>query len=108
MCPLRDAECAPGDLPIAQIQPGRVPSLRYVVRAPEQPRGGQTPLICAHPLPPDTGIALEKDMAIELRGDAASGVNEDGSTWCAQAQPQRMLTLLAHSHTLIPQVAQER
>lgn len=29
----------------------------------------------------DTGITPEKDMAIELRDDAANGVNEDGSTW---------------------------
>jgi hypothetical protein len=47
----------------------------------------------------DTGIALEKDMAIELRDDAASGVNEDGSTWCVvvarrrcRALPQQNLT----------------
>ena len=40
---------------------------------------------------PDTGIALEKDMAIELRDDAANGFNEDGSSWCAKVA---LITLL--------------
>jgi hypothetical protein len=46
----------------------------------------------------DTGIALEKDMAIELRDDAASGVNEDGSTWYGVARASSAVRC-AHNRT---------
>jgi hypothetical protein len=55
-------------------------------------------VLCRSARRADTGIALEKDMAIELRDDAASGVNEDGSTWCGVARWRRCRALHATAH----------
>ena len=61
--------CAVRALPAAPAAPRRCRHKHALTRAP--PRSS-----------PDTGIAMEKDMRIQLRDDAANGVNEDGSTWC--------------------------